>query len=455
MWYDVVVLAILIVAMVRGAVRGVIWQLAGIAGIVLCLVFAETISAIGSPYVPLEPPLNQWVVMFVGYLLLSFLSFGVARVLDGAIEKAQLKEYNKHLGAVFGLVKGVVFCLVITFFLVTLSEKTRDMLKTSRSARYAALILDRMHPVMPDQLRGALETYLRELDADDLDLKYADKDGANAVDASDPSADPSTWDPVSGSSESPPPGWELAGTDPIDELLKQVPGLTNDYVRDGARQVYEAIPQQSREQFIQELRDAGPSFVFSVLQRWQAHPPTEETGSADELLKQIPGLTNDYVRDGARQVYEAIPQQSREQFIQELRDAGPSFVFSVLQRWQAKPPTEETGSTQNVGYVQPAPQTMESLTAAIAGQLARSVQDQTAYEQSIAAGLAGLPDAVSLGVLKDWQADLSGSTTDPDPQTNTGTSLDQRIIRQLTIQRVSVYQLSQELRDRLMQARRQ
>src|SRR5690606_6878512 len=35
MWYDIFVVAVLIVGMVRGAVRGVVWQLAGIAGIVL------------------------------------------------------------------------------------------------------------------------------------------------------------------------------------------------------------------------------------------------------------------------------------------------------------------------------------------------------------------------------------------------------------------------------------
>ena len=390
MWYDVVVLAILIVAMVRGAVRGVIWQLAGIAGIVLCLIFAETISAVGSPYVSLEPPLNQWVVMFVGYLFFSFLSFGFARVLNGAIEKAQLKEYNKHLGAVFGLVKGVALCLVITFFLVTLSEKTRDMLKTSKSARYAALILDRMHPVMPDKLRGALDTYLRELDAGDLDLKYAQKDGADADGRVDSTNRPPAWDPLSGSGDPPATGGEPDGADPIDEILKQ-----------------------------------------------------------------IPGLSNEYVRDGVRQVYDAIPHQSRETFLQELRNAGPSFVFSVLQRWQAQPPTGETGLTQNVGYNQPAPETRDSLAAAIASLLARSVQDRPAYEQSIAVGLAGLPDEVSLGVLKDWQADLTEGSTDPDPKTGAGTSLDQRIIRQLTIQRVSVYQLSQELRERLMQARQQ
>jgi hypothetical protein len=228
------------------------------------------------------------------------------------------------------------------------------------------------------------------LDVENLDLKYANQDGADSDETVDSTDGPANWDPLVGSSDPPHTDGGPAGTDPIDELLKQIPGLTNDFVRDGVRQVYEAIPPQSREAFLQELRNAGPSFVFSVLQRWQAQPP--------------PG---------------------------------------------------EPGSTQNVGYVRPAPETRQSLVAAIAGLLARSFQERTAYEQSIAAGLAGLPDKVSLGVLADWHADLTDRATDPDPKTSAETSLDQRIIRQLTIQRVSVYQLSQELRERLMQARQQ
>ncbi len=122
MWYDAVVVAILLFTTVRGAMRGVIWQLAGLAGLVVCVVFAESISAAASPYVALQEPLNEWVVMFVAYLGFSFLAFGLARLMQEAIDKAELKEYDRHLGAVFGLIKGVAFCLVLTFFIVTVSE---------------------------------------------------------------------------------------------------------------------------------------------------------------------------------------------------------------------------------------------------------------------------------------------------------------------------------------------
>src|SRR5262245_37336363 len=105
MWYDVVVLAILAFTTIRGAVKGVIWQFAAIAGLVLCVAFSSSISAFAVPYVKLEPPLNNWAVMFGSYVVFSFLAFGVARLLNDWIEKQQFGEYNRHLGAILGFVK--------------------------------------------------------------------------------------------------------------------------------------------------------------------------------------------------------------------------------------------------------------------------------------------------------------------------------------------------------------
>lgn len=403
MWYDIFVIAILIVGMVRGAVRGVVWQLAGIAGIVLCLVFAETISAIGAPLVNLEPPLNQWVVMFVAYLLFSFLSFGFARLINSALEKAELKEYNKHLGAIFGLVKGAALCLVITFFLVTLSETTRQWLQNSRSARYAAIVMDRLHPVMPEKLRGALDKYIHDLDADDLDLQYADGDHDHS-------------------------GGGLPWAPPVED---------------------------------EPIGDDAPSDAGTA----DSMPTTAE--AIDALLQQIPGLERDaWTRRMARGVYEATPPESRQRFLEELQSAGPAMLFAVLQRWQSSPPAADSsssevdwGSTENVGHTQPSggdqPGQIDFLVRTIAAHLARGPQDEPSYEQYITGHLQGLPDEISRAVLQDWQADLSPEGTDPDPGTDAGTSLDERIISQLTIQRVSVYKLSQDLQTRLMQARNQ
>ncbi len=160
MWYDILVVCILFYFLAKGASRGLIWQLAGIAGILLCVTFAGTASKLIGPHINLAPPANQWAVMFITYLLASFVAFGFARTLNQWIEKLELKEYNRHLGAIFGLVKGALLVLIMTFMIVTFSEKSRGLVKESKAANIAAKVIHQIEPVLPDKLAAAVSRYI-------------------------------------------------------------------------------------------------------------------------------------------------------------------------------------------------------------------------------------------------------------------------------------------------------
>lgn len=173
MWYDVLVVGVLLFAVIRGAAKGIVWQLATIAALVLCFAFAESFSLAIAPYITLNPPLNRWVAMFGIYIAFSFVCFGLARWLKSWIDKAQFVEYDRHLGSIFGFVKGVIFVLVMTFFGVTLTQKmpeARDAIFHSHTGRLAAVVMDRLHPVMPKELHDVVEPYIHSLDRPDLDL---------------------------------------------------------------------------------------------------------------------------------------------------------------------------------------------------------------------------------------------------------------------------------------------
>jgi membrane protein required for colicin V production len=171
-WYDLVMAAFLIFALIRGAAKGIVWQLAAISAIVLCFYFAGTLSAELAPMLPVEGPAARWVAMFMLYVGFSFVSFGLARVVRNAIEKAKFQAFDRHLGAVFGLIKGVAFCLVVTFFSVTYSDEMHDIIAKSHSAYASAIIMDRLHPVMPEKMHDVLEPYIHSLDRPGMDLKY-------------------------------------------------------------------------------------------------------------------------------------------------------------------------------------------------------------------------------------------------------------------------------------------
>jgi membrane protein required for colicin V production len=195
MWYDVAVLAVLGYSVFRGARKGIVWQLAVIGSIILCFAFAQSFSVAMAPFFAVEPPLDRWLAMLVLYVVFSFLSFAVARKLRGWIEAAKFEEYDRHLGAVFGLVKGVMFCLVMTFFTVTLSGRfpgLREQVFDSYSGKAAAVAMDRLHPIMPAELHDVLAPYIHSLDRPGLDLRHADDhdyDGHHDYDGDTPDLD--------------------------------------------------------------------------------------------------------------------------------------------------------------------------------------------------------------------------------------------------------------------------
>jgi hypothetical protein len=75
----------------------------------------------------------------------------------------RLQEFDRQAGAIFGFLKGVVFCIVLTFFTVTLSQPAREAVLRSRSGYYIALIIRRATPVLPQDLRDALGKYIDRL----------------------------------------------------------------------------------------------------------------------------------------------------------------------------------------------------------------------------------------------------------------------------------------------------
>ena len=57
-----------------------------------------------------------------------------------------------------------MFCVVITFFAVTLSERVRELVLQARSGYYIAVLLNRADAVMPAELHEVLDPYLHRLE---------------------------------------------------------------------------------------------------------------------------------------------------------------------------------------------------------------------------------------------------------------------------------------------------
>lgn len=170
--FDGIVLVVLIAAIVQGRFKGMAWQLAPIAALVLGYVVAFPMAGSLAPWFGDSAPMNYLLALLVLYLSVALGVYLLARSLKEYIVKFKLEEYDKHLGALFGGVKGVLFCLAIIFFSVAISAQAREYLENTHSGHAAAYIVDALHPIMPDELHDALEEHIHALDQDDMDLKH-------------------------------------------------------------------------------------------------------------------------------------------------------------------------------------------------------------------------------------------------------------------------------------------
>ncbi len=162
--YDLGMLAVLLVAALFGAWKGMAWQIASLASVVLSATVAIRFSGLLAPLFSSQEPWNRFVAMLVLYLGVSLLVWLVFRMVSRAIDRVQLREFDRQAGALLGGLKGVALCLVITFFAVTLSEAARQAVLRSRSGHYIARLIQRADPVMPEEVRGVLGQYIDELD---------------------------------------------------------------------------------------------------------------------------------------------------------------------------------------------------------------------------------------------------------------------------------------------------
>lgn len=162
--YDLGMLAVLLVTIFFGAWKGMAWQIASLASLILSAVVALRFSGPLAPLFSSQEPWNRFVAMLALYLGVSLLVWIVFRMVSRAIDRVQLREFDRQIGALFGGLKGVALCLVITFFAVTLSEAARQAVLRSRSGHYIARLIQKADPVVPEEVRGVLGQYIEELD---------------------------------------------------------------------------------------------------------------------------------------------------------------------------------------------------------------------------------------------------------------------------------------------------
>ena len=447
MWYDILVACILLFFLVRGASRGLVWQLAGILGILLCITFAGTASKVIGPHINLPQPTNQWAVMFITYLLASLVAFGFARTLNGWIEKMEMKEYNRHLGAAFGLLKGALLVLIMTFMIVTFSEKSRNTLKDSQSAHIAARAIHQIKPLIPDKLYAAVGKYIQMFDATGFVAHGPHAEAGEGEEVLPPDFDNSA---------------ETAPVDDSTSLGQAEPfGVFPSSTANPPRTPATSAAEEISPDLTTELRQAVGSKVSRLIEEELLAVTPQVKARLEQNLTDALQSADPRTQDQLRNRLANVEQ--KDELVQVLSDWAIDTLSRgeviPLARPQSTVPSRTTTSRLAVKAPQPpktpaptsnGPRTILDEIVASKSQFP-SIQKKLKAEYTLL--LQMLPQEVSTAVIEDWYGDLTNSATDQDPETDSKTPLEARIIRQLGVAQYPESKLLPALQARLKQFR--
>ena len=202
--FDLIVLILVGVSLIRGAWRGFAWQAASLASLIVGTVAAVRFGPRVGERLSAQTPWNHYLGMFVVFAASALLIWMLFRWVSAAIDRMKLKDFDRQLGALFGAIKGLFLAGIVAFFGVTLSEGLREIVLTSRSGPALTKLIERAAAVLPPEVRRQVGEYLEEFqkarsleqgwpDPDDLDFSQPTTIDLPAP-RPDPSRDPAAAD---------------------------------------------------------------------------------------------------------------------------------------------------------------------------------------------------------------------------------------------------------------------
>ncbi len=191
--YDLVMLGILAAAAVLGYFKGMVWQVAWIAGIAASSFVALRFGSALAPSIPQPAPWNRLIAMLALYVATSLVVWLLFRVVSGAINAVHLSAFDKQLGLLLGLAKGALLCIVITFFSVTLAPAYRHQIVGSHSGRLVAEIIVRADDLLPREIGEAVDPFVKQFEEQFREGHVPAADAATVAAQPGPAA---LWDAV-------------------------------------------------------------------------------------------------------------------------------------------------------------------------------------------------------------------------------------------------------------------
>ena len=160
--FDLIVLTILAALTLRGIWKGMVSQIVSVASFFICWLVATRFGGLIAPTIPVEAPWNQVAAMATIFLVTMIAIRFAYAALEKLIRHWHLAKLNSLLGGVLGFVKGLLICLIITFFAVMFSETSRDVVFNSKTGIHLVKLITQVSVFIPKDSYEFVHTQLAQ-----------------------------------------------------------------------------------------------------------------------------------------------------------------------------------------------------------------------------------------------------------------------------------------------------
>jgi membrane protein required for colicin V production len=151
---DLAFLGVLVVSLIIGAWRGLVYEILSVLGWALSFYIAQWFAPAVAAVLPLQSASDsvRYAAAFVLIFIVSVFLAGLLAVLfKKLVEAIGLRPVDRTLGAAFGLVRGVILLLAVTVVVNLTAFKASTWWQESVGAGVLTATLKGLKPVLPEQ----------------------------------------------------------------------------------------------------------------------------------------------------------------------------------------------------------------------------------------------------------------------------------------------------------------
>ena len=154
-WVDIVFAGILALSVILGLIRGFVFEVLSLLGWFVAYFAAQWLAVDVAPHIPVGNPgsaINHaaaFSAVFIAVLLVWAVGSRLLRLL---IHATPLSLPDRFLGAVFGLLRGLVLLLAVATVISLTPLMKSPAWQSSQGAQWLQVAFDALRPVLPPQL---------------------------------------------------------------------------------------------------------------------------------------------------------------------------------------------------------------------------------------------------------------------------------------------------------------